>query len=105
MEVEAWTLGPRTTLFLFLLGYVWDGQGLCRRLGSIIGIKLHHPGPSDCKDEKWCELALLNKGGIRSEDNVHQERDTFYIHVSTISASSAQEGRLTEPRLGEREYL
>lgn len=42
---------------------LWDGQGLCRRrLGSIIGIKLLHPSPADCKEEKWCELALLNKG-------------------------------------------
>ncbi|XP_038175145.1 HCLS1-binding protein 3 isoform X2 [Arvicola amphibius] len=42
---------------------LWDGQGLCRRrLGSIIGIKLHHPSPPDCKEENWYDLSLLNKG-------------------------------------------
>lgn len=61
MEVEAWTPGQDHTVS-FSPG-LWDAQGLSAEctVGSITGIKVHHPSPADCKEGSRCRLALLNK--------------------------------------------
>lgn len=77
-----------------------DKDSAQRRVGNIIGIKLPCPSPADCKEERRCGPHMAQQGpdlraGVRSEDNVHQGRDAFHMLVSTGSASSVQEGRLT----------